>query len=182
MDGDTDREPGDRRNGDPIWDSMGDTHRNALANPHAPRWNGRTTTDPDIIQIGTWTGIPTETPTTGETVTSSETRWVTPVGTPRPIHTTGSITNDTSSGNRTDQNRTPVLAPLTAGLRPPTDPDHDGLYEDLNGNGETDFGDVLLLFNNMDTISAEENAVPAYDFNRNGRINFRDVVMLFARM
>ena len=62
--------------------------------------------------------------------------------------------------------------------RPPGDPDGDGLYEDLNGNGRTDFADVVLYFDRMDWIAGDGPAV-AFDQNGNGRIDFADVVRLF---
>jgi len=63
----------------------------------------------------------------------------------------------------------------------PTDPDRDGLYEDINGNGHVDFADVVLFFRNMDWISSHE-PVSAFDFNRNGSIDFNDLVLLFRKI
>ena len=60
----------------------------------------------------------------------------------------------------------------------PTDPDNDGLYEDLNGNGRRDFADVVLYFNQMNWI-AENEPVSAFDYNGNGRIDFSDLILLF---
>jgi PKD repeat protein len=64
---------------------------------------------------------------------------------------------------------------------PPTDPDNDGLYEDLNGNSRKDFNDVALMFNHMLWIPVNE-PISAFDFNRNGRIDFNDIVMLFGEI
>ena len=63
----------------------------------------------------------------------------------------------------------------------PTDPDNDGLFEDLNGNGRLDFADVVLFFDQMDWITANE-PVAAFDMNRNGRIDFNDIVLLFGEI
>ena len=63
-------------------------------------------------------------------------------------------------------------------INPPTDPDGDGIYEDLNGNGRLDFADVVLYFNQMTWIAANE-PVSAFDLNGNGRIDFADIVALF---
>ena len=63
----------------------------------------------------------------------------------------------------------------------PTDPDGDGLYEDVNGNGRIDFADVTLFFNQMSWIAANE-PVSAFDFNGNGRIDFADVTWLFNHL
>jgi hypothetical protein len=64
---------------------------------------------------------------------------------------------------------------------PPTDPDSDGLYEDLNANNRKDFNDVVLMFNQMQWIAANE-PVTAFDFNGNGRIDFNDIVKLFGEI
>jgi PKD repeat protein len=66
--------------------------------------------------------------------------------------------------------------PGGAGL--PTDPGADGLYEDVNGNGDGDFADVVLYFNAMDWVAANE-PLSAFDYNGNGRIDYADVVWLF---
>lgn len=63
----------------------------------------------------------------------------------------------------------------------PNDLNEDGRYEDINGNGHIDFNDVVLFFNNMDWIAANE-PVSAFDFNRNGQIDFNDVVLLFNQI
>jgi len=58
----------------------------------------------------------------------------------------------------------PGVVPVLSNGKQPTDPDHDGLYEDLNGNGVADFNDVTLFFNQMDWIITHE-PVGAFDFN-----------------
>jgi beta propeller repeat protein len=63
----------------------------------------------------------------------------------------------------------------------PTDTDHDGLYEDLNGNGALDFNDVVIFFNQMDWIIDNE-PVALFDFNQNGQIDFNDIVRVFNLM
>jgi DNA-binding beta-propeller fold protein YncE len=60
----------------------------------------------------------------------------------------------------------------------PTDPDGDGRYEDVNGNGRVDYDDVVLLFDQFDSDSVRMN-VSAYDFNENGRLDFDDIVDLY---
>jgi PKD repeat protein len=64
---------------------------------------------------------------------------------------------------------------------PPTDPDGDCLFEDLNANNRKDFNDVVLMFNQMQWIAANE-PVSAFDFNGNGRIDFNDIVKLFGEI
>ena len=63
----------------------------------------------------------------------------------------------------------------------PLDTDGDGLYDDANGNGRTDFADVVLYFNQMAWISVHE-PVAAFDYTGNGRVDFADVVWLFNRL
>jgi PKD repeat protein len=70
-----------------------------------------------------------------------------------------------------------VLA-LPGSSKSPTDPDNDGLYEDINGNGRKDFNDVVKFFNYIEWIQ-ENEPVNCFDFNGNGRIDFNDIIMLF---
>jgi hypothetical protein len=73
------------------------------------------------------------------------------------------------------------VLPLPGFSNPPTDPDHDGIYEDLNANGRLDFADVVLYFNQMEWIAANE-PVSAFDLNGNERIDFADIVRLFGEI
>jgi len=66
---------------------------------------------------------------------------------------------------------------LAEGLNPPTDPDNDGVFEDLNGNGRLDFNDVVVLFENL-----PDAETPFQDINENGRIDFDDIVELFKEI
>ena len=59
----------------------------------------------------------------------------------------------------------------------PTDPDGDGICEDLNGNTRLGFVDVVLYFNRMEWIAVNE-PVSAFDLNGDGRIDFADIVKL----
>ena len=73
------------------------------------------------------------------------------------------------------------VIPLLGYTDPPTDPDQDGLYEDLNGNSMIDFDDVVLYFEYLEWIEANEpNA--CFDFNGNGWIDFDDLVKLFEEV
>ncbi|WP_082092987.1 PKD domain-containing protein [Methanosarcina siciliae] len=72
-----------------------------------------------------------------------------------------------------------LLSPLPDQEYAPKDLDGDGFYEDLTGNGEFSFVDIVAYFHNMDWI--EENMpVEYFDFNGNGRIDFDDVVDMFG--
>jgi PKD repeat protein len=73
------------------------------------------------------------------------------------------------------------IVPLPGFSNLPTDPDGDCLFEDLNGNTRLDFADVVLMFNQMEWIAANE-PVSAFDFNGNGRIDFNDIVKLFGEI
>jgi PKD repeat protein len=95
---------------------------------------------------------------------------------------------DDEEGTAIDvQGRTGVLVvgppPVGSGSggKAPTDPDGDGTYEDVNGNGRMDYDDVVLLFENLDEDAVELN-VDAYDFNDNGRIDYDDVVDLYEEI
>ena len=89
---------------------------------------------------------------------------------------------DDDAGSAIDaQAREGVLVtgpPPVSGSTAPTDPDGDGLYEDVNGNGRLDYADIELLFDNFDRDSVRLNKA-AYDFNENGRLDFDDVVDLY---
>jgi PKD repeat protein len=74
-----------------------------------------------------------------------------------------------------------IPTPLPGFANPPTDPDGDCIFEDLNGNNRLDFADVVLYFNQMEWIAAHEPA-SAFDLNGNGRIDFADIVMLFGEI
>ena len=44
---------------------------------------------------------------------------------------------------------TPPVAVIQGGTGVPTDPDTDGKYDDVKGNGRIDFADVVWLFNHL---------------------------------
>ncbi len=75
------------------------------------------------------------------------------------------------------QNTSLPALPGAAGS--PLDPDNDGLYQDVNGNGRTDFADVTLLFNNLGEVASTYPAT-VFDFNANGRIDYSDVIALYG--
>ena len=67
------------------------------------------------------------------------------------------------------------------GDSPPTDPNGDGLYEDVNGDGEVNYADVVDLFENFDSAAVQNNP-EAFDFNGNGRLDFDDIITLFSSL
>jgi len=81
-----------------------------------------------------------------------------------------SVENGTLSATALD----PVV-----GDSPPTDPDGDGVYEDVNGDGEVNVVDVQALFNNYDAASVQRHS-EAFDFNGDGETNIVDVQRLFV--
>ena len=62
-----------------------------------------------------------------------------------------------------------------------TDPDGSGKCSDVNGNERRDFADVVLFFDQMAWIAANE-PLSAFDYNGNGRIDFADAVWLFNHL
>ncbi len=106
--------------------------------------------------------------------------WVSPDG----VSWYDSITQFSWSANvcvKAFSNTVAAVLPLPGFADPPTDPDGDGLYEDLNGNGRLDFADVVAYFDNMEWI-AENEPVECFDYNGNGRIDFNDIVVLFEEV
>lgn len=93
--------------------------------------------------------------------------------------------NESSLMISADSGRAAVSSPgviaLPGQASAPTDPDHDGRYEDLSGNGRADFSDVVLFFNQIDWIRANE-PVAAFDFGGNGNIAFDDIVALYKKI
>ena len=108
-------------------------------------------------------------------VTFTEVPVSTPTSTPIPTTPSPTLTPEPT------QNQTGTLQQIPPSTLVPTDPNHDGLYEDLNGNGALDFNDVVLFFNQMEWINGHEPA-GLFDFNHNGRIDFNDVVILFGTL
>ena len=70
------------------------------------------------------------------------------------------------------------VLPLPGFINPPTDPDNDGLIEDLNANGFADWDDAVVLFWNTDWIQ-ENEPVASFDFNHNTFVDWDDAVVLF---
>jgi PKD repeat protein len=82
-------------------------------------------------------------------------------------------------------NRTGTLpgpSPIV-GDRRPTDPDQDDLFEDVNGDGEFGFLDVVdLLFVDFGTVNDDPVRRAAVDFDGNGTVDFLDVVDLLFEL
>ncbi len=74
---------------------------------------------------------------------------------------------------------TELPRPVTTDAAPPTDPDGDGRYEDVNGDGNVTLADVQALFAHRHAASVEDTP-EAFDFSGDGRVNVVDVQALFA--
>jgi hypothetical protein len=88
--------------------------------------------------------------------------------------------NDSRAATVTVVNRT--VAPVTNGssVTPPTDPDGDGEYEDVDGDGRASFRDIVLLFTSLSDPAVQADP-GAFDFDGDGRATYADVVALFER-
>jgi PKD repeat protein len=78
---------------------------------------------------------------------------------------------------------TSLVKPFPGQTSEPTDPDGDGLYEDINGNGRLDYDDVVIYYDNMQWIRDQPDVgIEPYDYNGNGRIDYDDVVVLYQEL
>ncbi len=68
---------------------------------------------------------------------------------------------------------------VPGGVGPATDISGDGHAEDVNGNGQEDFNDIVLLFVNLFDPTVSGNII-FFDFDSSGAIDFADVVRLFS--
>lgn len=75
----------------------------------------------------------------------------------------------------------PVIAPLGGDGPMPTDPDGDGRYEDLNGNGVLDIQDPAVFFKYFNWLQSQ-GYVYEFDFNENGVLDLGDVQALFMKV
>ncbi len=103
----------------------------------------------------------------------------TTVATPPPIVLPSSTPTATPTVKPELQNAT--LPALPGATSAPRDADGNGRYEDVNGNGRTDFNDVTLLFNNLNTVVSAYPA-QAFDFNGNTRVDYGDVTVLYGQL
>ena len=94
------------------------------------------------------------------------------------VSTNGSATASTIAvlAEENATTSTPVVV-----VDPVTDPDGDGVYEDVNGDGSYTVTDVQALFANRDS-AAIRNDPDAFDFNGDGEFSINDVQALFARL
>ena len=69
---------------------------------------------------------------------------------------------------------------VTGNGQPATDPDGDGKFEDINGDGSSDVLDVQALFQNSDADAVQNTA--GFDFNDDGSVDVLDVQALFQQL
>lgn len=72
---------------------------------------------------------------------------------------------------------TPFPKPEGGNYSVPTDPDGDGRYEDINGNGWLENEDPVILLKNLDWVKKNEPVIQ-FDFDGSGFIGYSDVVSL----
>jgi endonuclease YncB( thermonuclease family) len=63
----------------------------------------------------------------------------------------------------------------------PTDPDGDGRFEDVDGDGRATYNDVVAMMEDFQSGDLRART-SAFDFNANGRIDFTDLVRLFRSL
>ncbi len=73
------------------------------------------------------------------------------------------------------------LIPFPGESNLPTDPDSDGLYENLHGDAFFNFADVQRYFKEMTWIAAHQ-PLAFFDYNSDGFINFADAQRLFKEL
>jgi parallel beta-helix repeat protein len=119
----------------------------------------------------------TSTPTPTSTSTAAPTIPATVPTIPLPTDPTSTPTVTPTATNDPEKLSGPY-PPLPGCSEAPRDLDGDGHYEDVNGNGRLDFGDLVLLFNNINTLDDTYPAV-VFDFNGNDRIDYADITVLY---
>lgn len=92
----------------------------------------------------------------------------------RSTAASSSTSTSTAAGSASEAPLPPVDGSV------PTDPNGDGLYEDINANGRIDVGDAVTLFRHLRDPNVTDH-VGAYDFTGNGAMNIGDAVAVFAR-
>jgi hypothetical protein len=171
---------GDRPVGQPIADAGDDI---AVGSGETVELNGTASTDPDDDEIMyTWKQD------SGPPVIVEDRNSATPsVTTPvvgKTIALSFQVVVRDSDGNRDSDTVVVEVAELPPGppisdtASSPTDLDEDGRYEDVNGNGEREYDDVVVLFEGFESQSVR-SSVGRFDFNANDRLDFADIVHLF---
>jgi hypothetical protein len=132
---------------------------------------------------------PTETTPTQTPVSTAGNE---PTSTPTPVSTAGNQpagppTTSWNESTEPDDSAVADLAPRENASQPypivgdqqPTDPDGDGLYEDINGDGAVNIVDVDALYRHLSTTEVGANW-SAYDYTGDDRTDVGDIQLLFA--
>jgi len=75
----------------------------------------------------------------------------------------------------------PTIPPVEDGLAPPRDPDGDGDFEDVNGNRNVEYSDVVALSNNAGSDPIASHA-DAFDFAGGGNVDSADLMALLEEL
>ena len=95
----------------------------------------------------------------------------------------GRYTLSTGSGQITVVGLLSFPRPGGGTFSTPTDPDNDGRYEDLDGNGWIGFNDVVVLYNNLENVgTGAYGPIGYYDYDNSGFIGFNDIVRLYTKV
>lgn len=126
--------------------------------------SGSTTLETSILEL------------TGDDSDGLDCSATTGIGCEYPDHTSSSTIS--SPTIIVSSSSAPAQIPVSlTGYPSPKDPDSDGLYEDLDGDGLFNFNDISLYFYNFDWIQKNE-PVTLFDFDGNGKIDFGDIISL----
>jgi hypothetical protein len=74
-----------------------------------------------------------------------------------------------------------IFGSTPGALGPATDPDGDGDFEDVNGDGVTTYNDVVYMNNNVDDPAVADRP-DAFDFDDDGDVDDDDVTALFEEV
>jgi len=75
---------------------------------------------------------------------------------------------------------TPETVPAVGSNRP-QDPDSDGLYQDVDGDGDVGVSDVQLLYESLDDPAVQEHD-SSFDFSGDGAVTYDDVRLLLDQV
>jgi hypothetical protein len=76
---------------------------------------------------------------------------------------------------------TVTLGPIGRSTNPPRDLNGDGLYEDVDGDGELTRADAFVLAFNLESQSVREST-SLFDFDWDGTVTFNDAVALIREI
>jgi putative CocE/NonD family hydrolase len=161
-----------------------------IAEDVALRVQTRAAVTPDVVaatvapEDGTSAGESTTATVEGQTVVVGSLTGRRRVAVDVRLDTAGPVSlvlelTSSNAGSDTVATTVQVTPPPVVGDRPPQSFRADGLYDDVNGDGEVDILDVQALFDNLDSDAVQENP-GAFNFRGNdGQVTILDVQALF---